>query len=260
MKRKWLIMAVAWLLAASPLHAEQAPDALPQVSVLADGSLTLPLSLIVRQYAKQNNGTVELAFVDDQAKTNLLAEGAGADVLITMRTAWLEQLQQQGLIDVHSETPVANNTLVLAGPEKAVLTGDMARGLPVAHMLMRMGPEPAFGVPHPENLPEGSYARAALRHLDREGDMEPYTLYVKQRPQLVSLVKNQNAFAVMLATEALQQNLQPVWPLPASAYPPIHYRAVVLAGDNMKEARRFIEYLSSPDARAVFVQFGFGTK
>ena len=63
---------------------------------------------------------------------------------------------------------------------------------------------------------------------------------------------------VVFATDAKTAPDVPVaYTVPASDAPPISYPVAVVKGARVEEAKRFVEFLFSPAARAIFEQAGF---
>jgi molybdate transport system substrate-binding protein len=216
------------------------------------------MARIVRDYARTHQVAISLALTDADTLSNKTAEGASTDVLITAKNAWLAELKQQGLVDVYSETPLASDHLSLVAPEGVAMHADFAKGFPTGEVLAVEGKEPVIVLGYPGLLPEATPAREALKKLHADNDLEPYIVYLKDRKLMRDTIRNQHAFGILLMSDAAQHHLNVVGQLPDSVHPPIDYKAVVMAGDNMDEARRFIEFLKSEEAKADFSQFGFG--
>lgn len=248
----WMLLTLATL----PAAPARAQDALPSLVVSADSTLGLPLAYIVRAYARERQVAVALSLTGTESISNRNPEGSSADVLITANTARLAELKQQGLVDVYSETPIVVDHLALVGPDGLRLPVNFARGFPTGPLLLAAGHEPVFVLGFPQVLPEAEPSREALHKLGADADLEPYTVYLKDRRQMHDAVHNQRAFGIMLATDAVQHNMNILGMIPDNTHAPVDYRSVVLAGDNMDEARRFVEFLKSDEARSAFSQFG----
>lgn len=253
----WLFF-LALLLPFPALSADnwQTDEALPGVSVLADPSLALPLNDIAQQYARDSGVVVTLSFSANLEKSNIISEGAGVDVLITAKPAWLDQLRQQGVMDIHSETAVAGNRLAFVSPDPQAPPMRLTEELRGVRFVPRMK-YPIIAVGSPETMVEGVYTRTALRHLDKEGDLEPVVLYVKERDRLYEMIRESKGYAILFLTDARSRGMNVIDVLPDTSHEPILYRSVALAGENMDEARRFIGYLRSPAAQGIFAARGF---
>lgn len=233
--------------------------AIPSITVLSDSSLAVPLSLIVRSYVSQQQVAVAASFASGKDQVAQITEGASADLLITVRNNWIDSLKQQGLVDVYSQTILARNRLVLAGP--ASFTGEvkLASAFPFTSLLQQAGGLMNLIVGNPESLPEGSFGMEALRRMHALEDVEPFLNYTKQRPEAVEDVA-QGGFALLFYTDAAQgRNIRIIDIFPEDSHSPIMYQAVVVAGENMDESRKFLDFLKGPQARVIFKNYGLIT-
>jgi ABC-type molybdate transport system substrate-binding protein len=72
------------------------------------------------------------------------------------------------------------------------------------------------------------------------------------------MVTEQQAFGVCFYSSVFQRNdLKIIDKIPESAHKKIAYYAVVIAGDNMDEARNFLEYLKSAEVNKILRKYGF---
>ena len=128
-------------------------------------------------------------------------------------------------------------------------------------LLREMGDEQLFVVGNPETLLEGAYAKEALRSLDANSDMEEHTLYIKHLDQMFDMVRHQHAYGIFFYSSTISETgIRVIDLFPESAHHFIDYHAVAIAGDNMGEARKFIDYLKTPAARKVLRENGFGVE
>lgn len=232
--------------------------ALPSVAVLADSSLSLPLAEAARLYSKKYNIVVNGSFAPANMQEAQINEGSAADVLITPRLSWIEELKGRGLLDVYSQAPVTRDALVLAGPADSFVQVDLRNRFPVAEIIRAIDYEPLFVLPNPEALAEGAMAKEAMRNIDAADYMEPYTVYLKQREDIVEMLTQHGAYGVLLASTVRQiQGLRVLGEFPPSLYKPFEYFSVVIAGDNMDEARKFAQFLRTAEVQAIFERAGF---
>ena len=232
--------------------------ALPSVTVMADNSMSVAMVEIARSYSRDRGVVVNTSFVSPAAQENQIKEGGSADILITPKLAWIEQLTTQGLVDIHSQATVARNRLALIGPVDSTLTMHLAQGFKTAPLINAMDGEQAFVVGNPETLMVGTYGKEALRNLDAADDLEPYTLYIKEPGQMLDMVRKQHAYGIFLNSAITNQDgVRVIELLPEKSHHPISYYAVAIAGENMNEARRFLEYLKSAGTKKLLRDNGF---
>jgi molybdate transport system substrate-binding protein len=230
---------------------------LPTLTIMADNSLSVAVAKIARNYSQKKQVVVNTSFTPQKAQQLQISEGAAADILITTKTIWIENLKQQGLVDIYSQTTFAKNRIVLVGAaDSSVVMGDK-NNFPSAQIITNSGGNPMFLIGHPETSIDGSYAKEALRDLNAENDLEPYTLYIKQPEQFFDMVVNQQAYGVCFYSAAMRRaGVKIIGALPESSHTPIVYYAVVIAGNNMNEARKFLEYIKSKEVRKILKDSG----
>ncbi len=233
--------------------------ALNSLTVMADNSMSLAVAQIARNYSAQRGVVVSTSFSTQGAQEAQITEGSSVDILITSQGAWVEQLKTRGLIDIYSPTVIAKNQLVLAGPLKSTISfGPKSTALPTAEIINAIGGEPGFVVANPEALMEGGYSKEALHTLDPGDYLAPYTLFIKEPGQMFDMVANHDAYGLFLYSSTIRHaGVKVIGRLPENSYHPIQYVAVVIAGENMDGARLFLEYLKTPQARAILRENGF---
>lgn len=231
---------------------------LPTVTVMADHSLSLAVAEIARNYSRSKQAVVNSSFVPQKIQQEQISEGAAADILITSKEGWIDELKLQGLIDIHSQTRFARDRLVLIGSTESNIVSLGSGRFPTVDIMKSGNGEPIFILGNPESLMEGVYAKEAMRSLGASDDLEPYTLYVKRLDEMLDMVVKQQAFGVCFYSSTVGRvDLKIIDILPESAHKPIVYNAVVIASDNMDEARKFLEYLKSTEVRKLLPKYGF---
>lgn len=235
--------------------------AFPTVIVLSDKTINKAIISIARNYSLQNNIVVNTAFTSPDIQQEQIMDGAAADVVITPLESWVEELKSRGLVDVYSQVEIASNRLALVTSANNPIQLSLANGFPTAEIIQSMNWEQSFIVGHPQTQIEGIYAKQVLREMKAASDLEPYTLYIKRYDQTIEKLKENNTYGVFFYTTVKdQKDLRVLDFFPENTYPPIRYYAVVIAGENMNEARKFVNYLNSKDARRTLVSQGFIVK
>jgi molybdate transport system substrate-binding protein len=111
-------------------------------------------------------------------------------------------------------------------------------------------------LPNPKLAPYGVAAQQALEHAGIWAQVRPKVVYGENVRQTLELFRSGNADAV-LTSDSLLQGRNPQL-IPADWHKPILQKAGVVAKTpNAEAARKFLSFLSTPAAQAVFAQFGF---
>ena len=232
--------------------------ALESVTVLADKSMDMTVIEMAKQYSVSKGVVVNTSFLTAAEQERQIAEGGAADVLITPDLEWIGQLKLQGLLDVYSQVTLASNQLVLIAPYDNYIDVDLTQGMPAAKIIRAIGFEQNFMIGNPQYMSDGIYAKEALRAMNVAEQLEEYTLYIKRPDQIEPMVKGRGAYGVfLLSTVRNLSGVRVLSVLPQHTYQPVQYYAVVIAGDNMDEARKFMEYLKSKAARRLLINNGY---
>ncbi|MDX2073809.1 MAG: molybdate ABC transporter substrate-binding protein [Alphaproteobacteria bacterium] len=224
--------------------------AVTNLTVMADNSASIAVAKLARDYARANDVAVSTSFVAKSMQSSQILEGGSADILITQDAKWIDELQLQGLIDIYSKTAFARGRLALIGPADSTLVMKLSGNFFSAPLVHAMHSEPLFFLGNPEYVPDSRYAREALRNLGALDVLEPYTLYLKSYDQMVEQVTQRGGYAVFSYGQALLlEKAKIIDVFPEKTHSNIPYYVVVIAGDNMEEARKFIRYLGGNAAR-----------
>jgi molybdate transport system substrate-binding protein len=246
--------------------AEQADAASPSIApqgitVMADPSLTVPITRIARAYAAEYQTPISAQFAPTNLQIREVEEGAEANVIVTSKAIWIRQLEAKGLIDVYSRTPIARNSLVLTARHQAPEGFSLASRPRTAESFMLPGSSPdelSFALGDPEYTSEGTYALDALARLKLDGELEPYFTFFRDMRVLTHSLSLPGSYGLMFYTDAtLYPELQIFERFSQDMHAPIVYDAVTVAGANMMGGRHFVDYLTSDKARAIFARYGF---
>ena len=253
MAQRFLISLILWSFASLSARA----DNVTSVAVLADPSLTLPLTEIARHYSRDHFITVSASFAPSNEQMELIQSGAEANVLLTARGRTITDLTNQGALDVYTTAPVIQNRLALVANASSDVTIDLTSEVDLNAEIEPENPDYAFVISDAEYTSLGGYALEALTGLDLLGQVEPRLLILRS-PDAVRQVVFLGNFGLLFLSDVLtDETLSVVNVLPDDAHTPIHYQAAAIAGDNMDAARGFISYLEGPAAQEIFARYGF---
>ena len=225
--------------------------------VLAAASLTDALEELRPAYEDTTGGTVKFSFAASGTLAAQVRRGAPGDAVIFAGTGPMEGLEAAGLIERGSRrTPLGNRLVVIARPG----TGQDLREL--ANLA-----DPGRGrvaIASPDSAPAGAYARESLQSAGvwqalREGSRLIEAVDV--RAAAAAVQAGGADYGIVYATDAAAMpGVAAVLEVPAYSHSPILYAAGVLARSGRKAAAgRFLDFLASSQAQAVFKRHGFLT-
>lgn len=178
-------------------------------------------------------------------------QGAPADVFLSAADKPMDDLQVKGLLVAGTRRNLLRNSLVLIVPLDSTLK-DFQGLTSNSVRIIALG--------DPASVPAGHYGRQTLSSLHLIDQLNAKFVFAKDVRQVLTYVETGNADAgLVYATDArISNKVRIVATAPDSAHDPIVYPVAVLRGSrNEAAARDFVEYLSSPSARAIFVKHGF---
>jgi molybdate transport system substrate-binding protein len=222
------------------------------LTVSAAASLKEALSETEADY-KQAYGNTE--FSNNFGSSGTLAVqidlGAPVDLFLSAAVKPMDELEAKGLIVAGTRRNLLRNTLVLIAPLDSKLNG--FQGLTNGSIRTI-----AFG--DPASVPAGQYGRQTLAALHLLDKINQKLVLGKDVRQVLTYVETGNADAgLVYATDAQASGkVRVVATAPESTHDLIVYPVAVVKGSRNEEAsRRFIEFLRSPIAQAIFVKHGF---
>lgn len=258
--------AALGLLAAAPLAAcsSGGPGA-PALGLFAAASLAEVLDAAIGRYADETGRAVRGVYAGSAQLARQIAQGAPADLFISADEAWMEWLDERGLIDAAARRTAAANSLVLIAPASAPETPPgtppgmpfvLERGADLAGRLQ--GGRLAMAEPE---VPAGRYGREALGALGLWPQVEDrLALGENVRAALALTARGETPLGVVYATDArAEPRVRVVAVFPPETHTPIVYPAAPVRreGADAEGARAFLEFLGGPPGQALFRAHGF---
>jgi len=202
---------------------------------------------------RQSHANVEFRnnFGSSGTLATQIDQGAPADVFLSAAAKPMDDLEAKGLIVAGTRRNLLRNSLVLIAPLDSKLqdfqglTGSSVR-------LIALG--------DPASVPAGQYGRQTLSALHLWDKLKAKFVLGKDVRQVLTYVETGNADAgLVYATDARASGkVCVVATAPESAHDPIVYPVALVTGSRNEEAaRKFVEYLNSPAAQAIFKRHGF---
>ena len=210
---------------------------------------------IVETENAYKNGHAKVDFRNNFGSSGTLAreieDGAPVDAFLSAASKPMDDLQAKGLVAAGTRQDLLRNSLVLIAPRDSQLQGfDGLTGESVRTI--------ALG--DPASVPAGQYGRQTLVALHLLDKLNAKLVLGKDVRQVLTYVETGNADAgLVYATDAqTSSRVRVVAVAPDSSHDPIVYPAAVMKSSHNDEgARKFIEYLRSTAAKAIFIKHGF---
>lgn len=243
--------AAALLIAAAAV----APAAAGEVTVFAAASLTNALAEVAEAYEAATGDTATAALASSSVLARQIEAGAPADVFVSANEAWMDALEEKGLIDAASRVDLLQGDLVLVAHGAEAAPVAIGPDLDLAGLLH--GGRLAVGLV--DSVPAGMYAKAALESLGQWETVEPMLAQSDNvRAALALVAAGEAPYGIVYATDAVAENgVTVVGTFPADSHPPIVYPAAVVAASDNPLAAEYLAFLRGDAARAAFERQGF---
>lgn len=223
------------------------------ITVSAAVSLKAPLEILKTAFEKANPGiVVAYNFGASGSLERQIANGAPVDVFISAAAKQMDSLAKAGLILPESRFVLLGNTLALIAPAGTQAPTGF-EDLPSTRTI-------AIG--EPKSVPAGMYAMEILDHLGLADAVRDRLVYAKDVRQVLIYVGSGNAEAGIVygSDVAGSRDVRMVAAAPEGSHQKIEYpAAIVKASTHGRESARFLTFLRSGEASALFKSAGFVT-
>jgi molybdate transport system substrate-binding protein len=200
---------------------------------------------------------VTFNFAGSQALATQLSQGARADVFASADERNMSAAVASGAVDAQSPRPLLTNRLVVVAPKDGDVRslGDLAWP----------GQKVVLAAP---SVPAGGYSLQALDKLSASpeygagfGDRVLANVVSREenvRQVLAKVALGEAGAGIVYATDTSSSDVRTI-DIP-DQYNVIarYYIASTLSAPNPEGARRFVEYVLSPEGQAVLAEYGFG--
>lgn len=228
------------------------------LTVFAAASLKEALDDAAAAYRKQTGVPVRVSYAASSALARQIEQGAPADVFFSADLEWMDYLQQRNRLDVATRRSLLGNRLVLIAPRASKAQVDLRRP---ATLLAALG-DGRLAVGQTRTVPAGKYAKASLESLSLWNGVRPRLAESESvRAALMLVARGETPLGIVYASDAKSEpDVRVVATFPEDSHPPIVYPVAALRGARAAQAARFVQWLASPAADALFTKRGFAVK
>jgi molybdate transport system substrate-binding protein len=225
------------------------------ILVFAAASLKNGLDDAVALYEKEGGARVKVSYAASSALAKQIENGAPADIFISADLDWMDHLEKRKLIKPGTRRNLLGNRLVLVAPATSAVQVEIKPNLPLAALLG----DGRLAIADPDSVPAGKYAKAALEKLGVWSAVEGKLARAENVRAALFFVSRQEApLGIVYATDAAADNgVKIVAAFPEGTVPPVVYPAALTAAGANPAAAKFLDFLSSAEARPLFEHQGF---
>ena len=225
--------------------------------VLAAASLQESLTAAADLWTRQGHDRPVLSFAASSALARQIQAGAPADIFLSADEPWMDAIAAKGLVRRGTRTSFLTNRLVLVAPADQGRSISIRRAFPLARLLG----SGRLALADPDSVPAGKYGKAALTSLGVWPALSGRIAAAENvRAALAMVERRQTPFGIVYETDARATNaVKIVGVFPSTSHAPITYPIALLTRSNHRDAAAFRRFLLSPQAKAIFRRYGFGT-
>jgi len=250
-----IALLMFWL---CPAHGVEAAE-METVTVFAAASTTNAVTDIGQLFMDQQKGRVITSFASSSTLAKQIDNGAPADIYISANKKWMDYLESQKMIVPESRINLVSNSIVLIVPSQSrVKHVEIRPDFPLADLLG----DGRLAMGDPDHVPAGIYGKEALMRLNVwEGVKDRVAGMKDVRAALALVERGEVPLGLVYSTDAaISLKVRVVGVFPAETHSPIVYPAAIVVGHASPAANRFMAFLGSPSARAVFERYGFSAR
>jgi len=223
------------------------------IRVSAAISLKDALGVLKEMYGKKAPD-VEISF--NLASSGMLQkqieEGAPVDLFISAGKKQMDELAAKGLIVPQTRFDLVGNEIVLVVAKEKKDAIKTFEALPDNAQSISIG--------QPETVPAGKYARETLTSLKLWDKLEKRIMFAKDVRQVLAYVESGNVDAGLVYrsdTISMKSGVVAAVASKGSHSPIVYPMALVKDGKNRAAAKRFMDFLKTPEAAKVFAHYKF---
>jgi molybdate transport system substrate-binding protein len=207
-------------------------------------------------FTKASGIKVTASFAASSALAKQIEQGAPADAFISADLAWMDYAGEKKLIKPDTRFNLLGNRLVLIAPADSKLGNvTIGQGFDIA----KLAADGRIAVADVAAVPAGKCAKAALERLGAWAAAEPKLAQAENvRAALAFVARGETPLGIVYETDAkIEPKVKIVGAFPDGSYPPVTYPVAAIADSKNASMTRYLAFLRSAAAKAVFEKYGF---
>jgi len=226
------------------------------LTVFAAASLKNALDDTNTAFSKATGIKVVASYAASSALAKQIEQGAPADVFISADLRWMDYAAEHKLIKPDTRVNLLGNKLVLIAPQDSKLdTVAIGKGFDIA----KLAGDGRIAVADVKAVPAGLYAKAALESLGAWQAVESKLAMAENvRATLAFVARGETPIGIVYETDAkIEPKVKIIGVFPDGSYPPVTYPVAATAATTTPAAARYLNFLRTGAARAIFEKYGF---
>jgi molybdate transport system substrate-binding protein len=221
------------------------------ITVAAASDLTEVLNELSRQFNERRQGRVLLSFGSTGSLTMQIEEGAPFDVFMAANRAYVDRLEQRGLVLEGTQQVFARGSLTLWQRAEAACLVNQLNDL-------RQPCIRRISIANPEHAPYGMAARQALEKTGLWPEIREKLIFAENISQCRQFAETGNVDVAILALSVSRRPGGRYVLIDTALHEPILQTLCILKLTSDETlCRMWIAYLLSPSGRSVMERYGF---
>ncbi len=224
-----------------------------ELQVAAAASLTDAMQEIGRGFTRERGVPVRFDFAASSTLAMQIREGAPIDVFVSADELQMDSVARQGLLQPRTRRSILSNSLVIVVPADHAVKISSAADLASPRVT-------AIAIAEPSRVPAGVYARQYLQSVGLWTRLTAKIVPTENVRATLAAVESGNVDAgfVYRTDAAISKRVRIAAAIEGPQAPPISYSAAAVGSSRSPAAAAaFVNYLTSPAARRIFVRYGF---
>lgn len=219
--------------------------------VAAAANVQFAFGEIGREFTEQTGQPVEFSFGSSGNLATQIEHGAPFDLFVAANVAFVDRLNEQGLIYPETQQLYAQGRIVLAVNREAGVQATRLEDLSDPSITW-------VAMANPELAPYGQAAREALQNAGIWDELQPKVVLAENIRQTLQFVQTGDAPAGLVALSIAEVPEVSYTLLPANLHAPLNQSmAVIKSTQNEAAARAFLEFVVGLEGQAILKKYGF---
>ncbi len=233
-------------------HAQESKNLI----IFAEPNLFVALTEVARLYSQEFDIVTSVNFASPNDLVNDIDMGDPADVFITAHQDTINTLKLKGLVDVYNIGSIAQDAINLVTPiNNPLIPVDILaeNNIAIEKALELLNNREATLILDNYGSSSGNYAGNYLRSLNLD-KFRVFTKLAEDRSPIVSsILSDDRHFALLLSSQIKNRDELKVL---ATKKHNVNYKLLVIAGNNMDNARQFLAFIKMPKIKQIFAVSG----
>jgi molybdate transport system substrate-binding protein len=238
------------------LAAPAPASAQDTLTVFAAASLRNALDATNAAFTQASGIKVTASYAATSALVKQIEQGAPADVFISADLKWMDYALERKLVKADTRINLLGNRLVLIAAKDSKLENvAIGKDFDIA----KLAGDGRIAVADVKAVPAGRYARTALESLGAWKTAQPKLAMAENvRAALAYVARGETAVGIVYETDAkIEPGVKIVGVFPEASHPPVTYPVAATAETKNASVARYLVFLRSAAAKAIFEQYGF---